>query len=129
MRSLFVLVVLLPLVTPSPLRAETPPAAPAVTEQAGPPPSKKLTLGLGLGAVGLLAAGGALGGTALSLSSEQEGDAARPPLYTQTLSDRARLGSNLAIGAYVCFGAGGALALVDLVMLIELARHPRGKKL
>jgi hypothetical protein len=126
MRRLVVLIV--PLLVASSLRAETPPPAPVVTEQAGPPPSKKLALGLGLGAVGLFAVGGALGGTALSLSGEQEGNVASPPVYTQALSDRARLGGNLAIGAYACFGAGGALALVDLVMLIELWRHPRGKQ-
>jgi len=126
MRSLLILAVLLPLTPPS-LRAESTP--PAVTEQAGPPPSKKLALGLGLGAIGVFAVGGALGGTALSLAGEQEGNPANPPVYTQALSDHARLGNNLAIGAYACYGAGAALALVDVVMLIELARHPRGKKL
>lgn len=126
MRSLLCLVVLLPL-APAPLRAETTP--PAVTEQAGPPPSKKLALGLGAGAVALFAVGGGLGGTALAVSSEQEGNPANPPVYTQQLSDRARLGGNLAIGAYACYGAGAALVLVDVVMLIEMARHPRGKKL
>jgi hypothetical protein len=125
MRSHLVLAVVLPLLA-SPARAE--PTPPAVTEQAGPPPSKKLTLGLGLGAIGVFAVGGALGGTALSLSGEQQGNPMSPPVYTQALSDRARLGNNLAIGAYACYGAGAALALVDVVMLIELARHRRGNK-
>jgi hypothetical protein len=97
----------------------------AVTEEAGPPPPKKLIIGLGAGALAAFAAGGALGGVALSMSNEQEGSPGNPAVYTQALADRARLGNNLAIGAYACFGLGGALALVDVVMLIELARHPR----
>jgi hypothetical protein len=124
MRSLLALAVLLPLAA-APAHAEN---APAVTEEAGPPPAKKLALGLGLGALGVFAVGGALGGTALSLQGEQQGNAANPPVYTQTLSDHARLGNNLAIGAYACYGAGAALALVDVVVLIEMARHPHGKR-
>jgi hypothetical protein len=128
MRSLLPLVVLLPVVIPA-ARAETPPpAVPAVTEEAGPPPSKKLVLGLGLGAVGVLAVGGALGGVALALASEQQGNPASPSVYTQDLSDRARVGNNLAIGAYTAFGVGAALAIVDVVVLIEMARHRHGKR-
>ena len=121
MRSLLSLAVLLPLVT-TPARAETP----VVTEEAGPPPSKKLAIGLGVGAVAAFAVGGGLGGTALSLQGEQQGSVASPPVYTQMLSDHARTGNNLAIGAYACYGAGAALALVDVVVLIEMARHRHG---
>jgi len=103
------------------------PAAATPTTDEFPRPSKALTFGLGGGAVACLLTGIIVGAIAKSRSDEQEGDVGNPPLYTPELQGRGKTGESMATGAYVMFGLGGALAVADVVLLIERYRPHRKK--
>jgi hypothetical protein len=122
--------------TPTATAAATPTATPTATATATatptndtefPRPSKALTFGIGGGAIACLLTGIIVGAIAKSRSDEQEGDVGNPPLYTPELQGRGKTGESMATGAYVMFGIGGALAVADVVLLIERFRPHRKK--
>jgi hypothetical protein len=122
-----------PAAQPAPIPAEPAPAAPPLPgaisqEETIPRPHKKWGFIFGGAAVGALVLGGALGGAALSRANEQSGNPANPPLYTRDLKQRAEEGKNLAASAYVFFGVGAALAIVDAVIWFEALRKPQVRK-
>ncbi len=122
-----------PVVAPDAAPVHQPVAAPVVEREKDPKdevprPSGKLVLGLGVGGAVLLVTGIVLGSLAKARSDEQEGNPDAPPLYDESLASRARQGDRLATAAYVMFGVGGALAIADVVLLVERYRKPAKKK-
>jgi hypothetical protein len=110
--------------------APAPVAAPAAPDEMVtiPNPPKRYALAFAGAAAGCFVLGGILGGVALSREDEQNGNPANPPLYTRDLQDRGSAGKSMATSAYVFFGLGAALAVVDVVLWIETFRKPRSVK-
>jgi hypothetical protein len=95
------------------------PEASAVAGIAAPPPpepglSGQKTAGavlMGVGVAGLLAGGGLYGGAYKAYS---DANGLIDPAYT----DKVNLGKRLALGSYICAGAGGAALLAGIIVYV-----------
>jgi len=111
-----------PTVTPQPA-ADGPVAGNAAQTDTSARPSLGLAIGLGAGAVAVLGAGIGLGAVAKSRENAENGNVGNPPVYTKSLQDSGNQATNMSYAAYALFAVGGALAIADVVIWIEYARH------
>lgn len=126
MRSLIALVLIAALAAPAWADDAAPSGAAAPVQQNVAPPPKVYGWAFGGAAAGCLVLGAVLGGVALADSNAQNGNAANPPVYTHSLQKQGSQGAALATSAYVFFGVGAALAVIDGVIWFETLRHRHG---